>query len=160
MKDIKKKIKQIKEKLKQKIDIWNQYHNPLYYWWKVRKEFKRPKCHFIYGKDLWFFGLYINKNFYNKFIHFRMSGLGWKWKYDEVRHEWDPYIQIVFLRKYHLIWVFNWINPKDKDSYTRSMATWEAILQRIYCKDDLHECIKNNIWGNKDEFITIIPNTK
>lgn len=154
------KIKKIKSKLKQKIDIWNQYHNPLFYWWQVRKYFKRPKCHFIYGKDLWFFGLYINKKYYNKFIHFRMSGLGWKWKYDDVRHEWDPFIQIVFLRKYHLIWVFNWTDKNDKNSYIRSMATWEAILSKVHTNKTIDDVIKDNTWDSNGVPITPLNNLK
>lgn len=150
----------IKKKIKQKIKSWNHYNNPLYYWWKVRKEFKRPKCHFICTKNLWFFGLYINKKYYNKFIHFRMSGLGWKWKYDEPRHEWDPYIQIVFFRKYHFCWIFNWVNKKDPNSNIRSMATWESILRRIYCKDKLDKCIEYNTWEGDDGDITIHNNLK
>lgn len=145
-------------KLKDKIKLWNEYHNPLYHWWKVRKEFKRPKCHFIFGKNLWWFGLYINKKYYNKFIHFRMSAVGYKWKWDEPRHEWDPFIQICFFRKYHIIWVFNWINKKDKQSYIKSMATWEAILRRIYCNNTLQETIEQNTWEDDDGNITIHDN--
>lgn len=33
--------------IKSKIKIINQYNNPLYYWWKVRKIFKRPKEKFM-----------------------------------------------------------------------------------------------------------------
>ena len=150
----------IKKKIKQKINLWNQYHNPFYYWWKVRKNFKRPKCHFVYGKNLWWFGLYINKNYYNKFIHFRMSGLGWKWKYDECRHEWDPYIQIVFLRKYHLIWVFNWVDKNDKNSYTRSMATWEALLEKYHDKTKMNKLVQKHTWNGEDGDITIQDNLK
>lgn len=147
-------------KLKDKIKLWNEYHNPLYHWWKVRKEFKRPKCHFIFGKNLWWFGLYINKKFYNKFIHFRMSSVGYKWKYDEPRHEWDPFIQICLFQTYHFIWVFNWINKNDKNSSIKNMATWEAILRRIFLNDTLQESIEKNTWHDSEGNITIHDNVK
>lgn len=139
--------------------LTNEYRNPLYYWWKVRKIFKRPKCHFIYGKNIWFFGMYIRKEYYNPIIHIKFQGLGWKWKYDQVRHEWDPYIQICFFRKWHLIWIFNWVDPKDKNSSIRSLATWEAILDYLYNNKSLKYCIDNHVWG-RDESITIDCNIK
>ena len=105
-------------------------------WWKARKVFKRPKCHFIFGKDLWFFGLYINPKFYKPIIHIKYSSLGWKTKWDEYRHEWDPYFQIVLFRKWHFIWIFNWIDIKDETTQTSSMATWEAILDYNNGKSD------------------------
>lgn len=153
------------ENIKRKIESWNEYHNPFYYWWKARKYFKRPKIHFIYGKNIWFFGLPVRKDYYNPIISIRSESLGWKWKYDEVRHEWDPYFQIVFFRKYHLIWLLNWINKKDKYSNTRSMATWEAILDYLYNKKTIEECINGHRWigkyGEKDEYvITIKENLK
>ena len=49
-------------------DGWNRYKNPLYHWWKARKYFKRPKCHFYKGKITWFFGFPIKKEYLNKII--------------------------------------------------------------------------------------------
>ena len=135
------------KKLKNKLELWDQYNNPFYYYWKVRKLFKRLKCHFMYGKDIWFFGLPIRKEYYNPIISIRTEGLGWKTKYGEFRHEWDPYIQICFFRKWHLIWIFNWVTKDDKDSSIRNMATWEAILEYLYNKESLKECIDSNQWG-------------
>lgn len=144
--------------------LTNEYKNPLYYWWKVRKIFKRPKCHFMYGKDIWFFGMYILKEYYNPIIHIKFQGLGWKWKYDEVRHEWDPYIQICFFRKWHLIWLFNWITKEDRDSSVRSMATWEAILDYLYNNKTIEECITRHMWesniNNNAHTISIKDNLK
>lgn len=134
-------------KIKTKIELWNQYKNPFYYYWKVHKFFKRPKCHFMYGKDIWFFGLPIRREYYNPIVSIRTESLGWKTKWDEYRHEWDPYIQIRFFRKWDLIWIFNWIDKNDEYSSTRSMATWEAILEYLYNKETLKTSIDNNQWG-------------
>ena len=146
--------------LKKKIELWNEYRNPFYYYWRVRKLFKRPKCHLMRGKNIWFFGLCIRKECYNPILSIKLKGLGWKTKWDEYRHEWDPYIQIRFFRKWDLIWVFNWIDKNDEYSSTRSMATWEAILGYLYEKKDLKQCIDNNQWlssGDRDNAITITP---
>lgn len=129
-------------------------------WWKARKVFKRPKCHFIFGKDLWFFGLYINPKFYNPIIHFKYSSLGYKIKWDEYRHEWDPHFQIVLFRKWHFIWIFNWIDKKDKTTLTSSMSTWEAILDYNDGRS-LKDCIDYHTWkSSKYGYITIEDNLK
>lgn len=153
------------ENIKRKIKLWNEYHNPFYYWWKARKYFKRPKIHFIFDKDLWFFGMPARRDYYNPIIDINTSSLGWKWKYDEVRHEWDPYFQIVLFRKWHLLWVINWVDKKDKDSVTRSMATWEALLDYLYNNKTIEECISNHRWianwGDDNEYeITVEKNVK
>ena len=141
---------------------WNEYHNPFIHWWKARAYFKRPKSHFHIGKIVWFFGFPIRKDYLNSIIDIRLSSLGWKNKYTEYRHEWDPYISIVFFRKWQLLWVFNWENKSDKNSNTRSMATWEALLDFIYTKKNIQQCIKSHIWSNlqTNEDITIEPNLK
>lgn len=135
------------KRIKQKFNVWNEYKNPLMPYWKVRKLFKRPKCHFMYGTNIWFFGLLL-KNHLNPILSINTSSLGWKWKYDDVRHEWDPYIYICLFRKYQFIWVFNWVDKNDRDSSVRSMATWEAILEYLYKDHPLEQVIEENVWGN------------
>ena len=141
---------------------WNMYHNPLYYWWKARKYFKRPKAHFHCGNIVWFFGFPCRKDYLNPVIDFRMSSLGWKYKWDTCRHEWDPYISILFFRRWQLLWVFNWVKKEDEFGHIRSMATWEAILDYVHNKFTIEKCIKRHTWeGSKhgEEYeITILPN--
>lgn len=141
---------------------WNEYRNPFYHWWKARKYFKRPKAHFRAGKITWFFGFPCNKKYLNLILDIRFSALGWKNKYYDFRHEWDPYISIVFFRKWQLLWIFNWYDKKDENSSTRSMATWEAILDHIYGNYTIKQCIKRHVWGNlkDDTKITIHLNLK
>lgn len=144
-----------------KLKFFNRNCNPFYYYWKVRKIFKRPKAHLIIKKNLWFFGLPIRKDYYNPIITIRFSGLGWKWKYDEVRHEWDPHIQICLFRKYHIVWIFNWINKYDKAySDVISMATWEAILDYLYNHKTIQECINYHTWGDNERTLTIKENIR
>lgn len=136
--------------------------NPLHHWWKVRKVFKRPKCHFYIGKRIWFFGLPILDEYYNKYITLNISKLGYKIKYNDVRHEWDPYIQIRLFRKWDIILIFNYIDKNDPDSDTRNCATWEAMIDYIDGKS-LKDCIFEHRWSslsNKDKRITIKPNIR
>ena len=144
--------------------LWHQFHNPYYYWWKVRNLFKRPKAHFHAGETQYFFGFPCNKSYLNKVLDIRLSGLGWKSKFDSPRHEWDPYISIVFFRKWQLLWIFNWVDLKEEHSHTRSMATWEAILDIVVFKKGFEETIGRHTWqcykyGNKVD-VTIDPNLK
>lgn len=146
------------------MSLFDKWNNPLYYWWKVRKIFKRPKAHFHIGGVQWFFGFPIRKECLNPILDIRFTGLGWKEKYCTPRHEWDPYISIVFFRKFQLLWIFNWVDLNDSFSYTRSMATWEAILDIIEYNKDTEYVIKNHTWSghrNGSEYlITIEPNLK
>lgn len=137
---------------------WNEHHNPLYHWWKAKKYFKFPNIHFYSGKIKWFFGFPIKKEYLNRILDIRLSSLGYKTKWDEFRHEWDPYISIVLFRKWQLLLVFNWIND-DENSNVRSMATWEALLDHIYYNKSITECINTHIWGYNGE-ITIESNIK
>ena len=140
---------------------WNEYHNPLYIWWKVRKYFKRPKAHFHFGKPEWFFGFPIREDYINPVIDIRFSSLGWKSKYNSPRHEWDPYISITFFRKYRLLWLFNFITENNSEESTRSMATWEAILDYLYFDKSLEWVRNNHVWLNNDKSeITINKNLK
>ena len=116
--------------IKSKIKIINKYNNPLYYWWKVRKIFKRPKCHLILKKNFWFFGLPVRRDYYNSVIDIRFSGLGWKWKYD------------------------------DLDSDTISMATWEAILDYLHKHKTVQECVNFHAWKSGEKILTIKENIK
>lgn len=127
---------------------WNEYHNPWYHWWLARKYFKRPKAHFHCGKMIWFFGFPCRRDYLNPIIDFRMSSLGWKNKFYDYRHEWDPYISVVFFRKWQLLWIFNWVNKNDHSSHIRSMATWEAILDHVFENKDVDWCVKHHIWSS------------
>lgn len=151
-------LKRIKYKIKYFINtlpftkLWNEYHNPIYYWWKVRKYFKFPSIRFYKGKKTWFFGLPIRNDCYNRFIDIRLSGLGWKDKYNSPRFEWHPYIMIMFFRKWQIIWIF----------YYKPDHTWEAILDYLYYGKSIEEAIEDNTWVNVNtkEEITIMHNLK
>lgn len=137
------------KKLKRKIQLFNEYDNPFMPWWKVRKIFKKPKVHLYIGKKTWFFGLPIRDEYYNRIISIHTSSLGWKYKYDEVRHEWDPYIHIRLFGKWDLIWVFNYIDKNNLESSVRNIATWEAMLDYLYNNKTIEQCKDYHIWGKE-----------
>lgn len=140
---------------------WYEWHFPYYHWWKVKRYFKRPKAHFKVTKNYWTFGLPTRKDYYNPIIDIGFLGLGWKTKYDDYRHEWDPMIYIVLFRKWFIIWTFNWIN-NDINSTTSSMATWEAILDYLYRNKTLKWVVDHHKWklgfGKNSPIITIHRN--
>lgn len=141
---------------------WNEYLNPWYHWWKARKYFKRPKAHFLFRKNFWTFGLPIRRDYYSPVIDIGFHALGWKDKWDSPRHEWDPMICITFFRTWHLLWIFNWAVKEEKNSLTRSMATWEAILDYSRYNKSIDQVVDNHVWSYEEngekKYITIIPN--
>ena len=128
---------------------WYEDHFPYQHWWKARKVFKRPRAHFTFSKKkVWFFGLPICESYYNRVLDIRMSALGYKWKFDSPRHEWDPYVSVILFNKFHLLWVFNWEDRSNKDSGIASMATWEAILDYLYNNIPLDKLVSLHTWGS------------
>ena len=118
------------------IKYWNEYNNPFYYWWKVRKYYKF-KCKLFIGKYYWLFGDYIRM----PKVYFTCQGLGWKTKYDEYRFEWSPYILFRF---------FNWqirfiIGPTEAVS---ADIYWESILEFTdkFEKRSFYEIINSHTW--------------
>lgn len=139
---------------------WNEYHNPFYHWWKVRKYFKMPYVHFIHKKDFWCYGCYARKDLYNKYVHIRFGAVGWKDKDSGPSYEYDPMIEIVFFRKYHLVWIFNWVTKDDPDSWIKNITTWEAILDMIYYEKSLDTVVKESVCSDKERYITIENNLR
>lgn len=141
---------------------WNEYNNPFYVWWECQDWFHRPNCHIYCGKKIWFFGLPITDRYYNKILDIRFSAIGWKWKYERIEHEWDPYISITLFKKWQLIFIFNYITKDDEDSSTRNIATWEAMLDMVYNNKTLYQVVNRHQWcksvDNRKEVITIKDN--
>lgn len=132
---------------------WNEYHNPLYVWWKCRKWFKLPYIHFYRGPIVWTFGMPSSIIIYNKYLDFRMMALGWKTKYDKYEYEWSPYIALTIYRKWQLLLTFNYEKAGDNDSWVRNMATWEAMMDVLWHNKSIYKAVKNHVW---DGNITIL----
>lgn len=131
---MKKTINRIKE--------WAHWNLPLWSWWKARKLFKMPKCKLYIGKwgEINIGPIYRDN--LKKFVHFDMYDVSWKWKFDEIRYEYPPYISLVFFRKWQvaLIWT---VLGYDECGRTSDLNTeyWEFLLTWLYRKD----CEKN-LW--------------
>jgi hypothetical protein len=121
--------------------------NPLKEWWKVKRYFKPPTMHIHIGELTWFYGRlpYIHR----KFIDFEADSLGWKDKYSSPRHEWDPFIAITFFKKFEICITFNFDKGRENDN-TRSMATWEAIIDMLYYKRSLMQVCNEHVWVTMD----------
>lgn len=115
---------------------WNEYHNPLYHWWKVRKYFKFPKVSFYFRKNYTYLKI---KKFYNSILCIQFSALGWKNKYNQPRFMWNPFIKIILFKKYNLLWIFYW----EKDYIYNSMV-WEYIIKLIYYDTTIENIKKYN----------------
>lgn len=149
-------MKQWIQKIYNTIDKWRAYHSPYYYWLKLRKYFKRPNISFYCGKIHRFTGFPISDKYLNSLIDIRVCSLGWKTKWNSVRFEWDPYISIVFFKKYQLVWKFFYKNSDEQ--YTKNLATWEAMLDMIYYNKTIVQVFNEHQWKGKDILITIKDN--
>lgn len=132
-------------------NIFGQYRNPYYWWWKVRKYWKIPTMHLAHiGKVTWWYGLPINIKHYNKIFDIRLSGLGWKDKYDSPRHEWDPYLSFTLFRKWQIVFIWNFrphFSRKVKEYSSISVMTWETILDMAnYNKSVTDACHDSGEW--------------
>lgn len=134
-------------------NLWNQYKNPYYYWWKVRKYWKIPKLHLYHiGKITWFYGMPVYNEYYNKYLDIHISGLGWKDKEGSPRFEWNPYFCITLLRKWQIIltWSFcpHFLDFKDPThSRLSNEMTWEVILSMVhYDKNIADACHFVGFW--------------
>lgn len=144
-------------KLKRKIKIHNEYHNPLYHWWLARKAFKFPEVKFYIGKKFWFYGFPLDR-YINKYIHISKHSLGYKTKFGSFRHEHDPYFAIVLFKKWEFLVTFGyWGKQPD---YCRNIATWEALLDYIYKKIPKEKTVNRHIWSGTNQLTTIEENIK
>jgi len=132
-------------------ETWNEYNNPFYHWWKVRKYFKFPNVHLLTGKHLWFYGMPIREDYWNRFIDIRISALGWKDKFSSPRHEWNPYICLSLFR-YKILLMFDY-NDGTEYGMTENISIWEIILYMLYYNKELNkDLIEDHIWyAYKDE---------
>lgn len=119
-------------------NLLNEYRNPYYWWWKVRKYWKRPKMHLAHvGKITWWYGLPCNTELYNKYFSVKLMGLGWKNKHDAACFEWNPYLCFTLFRKWQLIfmWSFRPHFIKSDSNFHGTIEnelTWEAIVEMVW----------------------------
>lgn len=105
-------------------------------WIKVNKK----DCEELLAKDLernsriegrtWEFYKKYKKPVPVKWFHWHFTTLGWKTKFDEFRHEWNPMISIVILKKQFVIFILPNVDNNRHDTY------WEAWLNYHYTTDN------------------------
>lgn len=84
----------------------------------------------------------------------KLIGLGWKTKYDDYRHEWNPMLSIVGFNRQFCIYI-------GFKEFTMNACYWEAFLYYKYetkgtIKERVHQCRENHsvTWGNKEKGYT------
>lgn len=92
---------------------WSSFKYRLKYNWEFLKiynsPFERPKIHLYIGKAALGVPYYLPRKWVNSkdggsvakplTVGFKMCGLGWKTKWEDIRHEWNPRISFVFFGK-------------------------------------------------------------
>ena len=123
------------------------YKFPYYEWLQCCHLISRPHWHLVGCGKLslnWKFGLPIDFKYYNPILSIKSSNVGWKDKYDSPRFEWNPYIAIVFFRK----WIIHFSLCFSKDSI-EDAKIWESILSYNYYNKNFKELINNESMCNK-----------
>lgn len=142
------------------IDWWFYKNSPVYIdfnlfksiWWYIRccLVFKSPDI-IIYNDDNLTSDYWLTPtagNSYNKILSITCRGIGWKPKYNEPRHENNPYISIVWRNKKTIVIGFEApLFGFSKYYYRENMIYYEAICDYLYYnKRDIVELFNNHIW--------------
>lgn len=129
------------------------FRNPLKTWWKARKYFKMPK------PEIHFFGNMRNNcpfasyNYPAHILHVTSQDVMWKWKWDSIRHERDPYIWVCFFRRFGFSINFKiWYNENGKKQ-DGGMYYWEYLLDYLYGSKDLNKVDQWKGIRNNKEYI-------
>lgn len=110
-------------------------------WWKAKKIFKFPGMTFYHTVDYipFIYHKAFGSHFWNKFIDIQYMPLEFKLKFDEYRFEQEPFINVTLFQTFNFGIKFS--NGKyNLDAY------WEALLEYLYDKKPLKECVDDNTW--------------
>jgi len=152
----KKKVKYFYYNLKYKVSRFLEKYSPIYWnslnvfkcfreYWKVRKYFEAPCIKRYYYP-------YIKQHEYNtdvyskckwRILEIKVYPLLWKWKWNQVRHEYNPTFSIMLFNKWK--WRYELHSPDAKED----LIYWESILNFLYddtCKSNLNKTYSENIW--------------
>ena len=151
-----------------KKDHYKVFSNPVYYWWKARKFFKRPKFKFYFGpmhvKGEWFEGNeelglspcylpkqkgywpYASTEFLKWYtpkwfpIYITSRNISWKDKWNAPRYEYPAYFSIFFGRSYQKCWQFLILVHPPKIQYERLCEDGSVKLESNY-PDDYYQML-------------------
>lgn len=129
--------------MKHKFTFWwnNPNKNPLWWWQKVRHQFKKPPCHLHIGKYQY---LILCDPVQPRLCWFAVNGLGWKLKFDSPRFEYMPNIAFKFFAwEIRLYW--SWKISDD----SVDIIYWETILDIVVCHKPIRIAINNNTWTDR-----------
>lgn len=166
---------------------------PLRTWWKARKYFVRPKryIYFFFTHSIrrvdkeeverfglnakkigrWYFyhsvnyhSPYMSGRYLGRIVDFKASDVMWKWKWDEVRHEGDPYIYFCLFRLFGFVIHYKiryiTIECEERDG---GLYYWEYLLNYLYKGKSLKITdtwtYRSKIYKNGDDDYTVIVDT-
>lgn len=114
---------------------WIYIHiiNPLKVWCSVKDIFKFPKVNILWGSNVKTDNIFINYKYkHRKILSINCKDVGYKMKWDEPRHEHNPYICIDIFNKYRIL-----IEFKSPSDLLEDFMYWEIILEYLllYNKD-------------------------
>lgn len=123
--------------------------NPLKTWWKARKYFRRPNIEFHWFSHVMGNCPYASLNAVSPIIDVLSRDVMWKWKWNSVRHERDPYIWVCFFKRFGFSINFKiYYNDEYGELRDGGMYYWEYLLDYLYNRHDL---TKYDIWGSLKE---------
>lgn len=126
-------------------------NNPLKTWWKARKYFVRPKAEIHFFKNINYNCPFASYNYVANILHITSRDVMWKWKWESVRHERDPFIWICLFKHFGFSINFK-VRYEGKDM---GMYYWEYLLDYLYNRKDINTVDK---WTNVDG--TTVPTKK
>lgn len=126
--------------------IYVKINNPFKTWWKAKKYFKRPKIRFNISihNPINYVKYYARRG--GLFILLDIQDVSWKYKYNDISFEYEPYINIV------LFSIFN-VNIRFAQNYNNrdyTLEYWESILMYVYKNTSLLEALKYSLWEDMD----------
>lgn len=111
------------------------FNTPLTIYNYVKHIFQKPELHFTYYNMPY-------RYYEGKVFDLRVSDIVYKMKYNEPRHEENPYIQLTLFGKWQFFWDWRkYFNDKDE-----SMIYWETLLWYWTQPGGIVEAIENNNW--------------
>ena len=101
--------------------------NPLKTWSSVKEVFKFPKVNILCGSNVKTGNILIDYKYpHRKILNINCQDIGYKMKWDDPRHEHNPYICIDIFNKFRFI-----IEFKSPTDLMDDFMYWEIILEYI-----------------------------
>lgn len=114
--------------------------NPFKSWWKARKYFKLPKISIHFFSNPIYNCPYASFKWIGKILDIRSCDVQFKYKYDDIRYEYSPYIWVCFFKRFGFSINFNtYYKDEFGDTQLLDDFYWEYLLNYVYENKSLIE---------------------